>query len=608
MKKTAIGRLLSWGLAAATLLSLSACSPTGDSVEGGTTAANGAITQPPAVEQGITFPKSEMNRFKIVYADGSSDEVKSSASSLAKLILSTCGYEPIVTNDFIREGSSTFCEYEYEILLGNTNREESAAFIQSLRQDDRAYTCVGTKILIGARDDKSLMECIDEFTVQVVMGKKKDEMFFRSEWATLKAAKYDTESLTVNGTSIADYTIVYAVKDSAFEEALADKLQLAIADATGYILPIVADTKSSNDRPELRIGANVKGNTDKTPAAGAGYLKGEGKAVYLYGATAAANGLAVDAFVDAIAENTKDTACALTYGDTVPVAWDRSSTVAMSFNVLTVDMTPLRKDAVIATILRTLPDVFGVQEANPTWMNTLDARLGAYYAHVGTGTGGGANGEHVAIFYSRERYNLIEGNTYWLTDTPEENSTMPGAEWPRVYTYVVLEDKVTGDRFLHLNVHLDTAGSDIRMAEVELLMKFLKKYNDLPVIISGDLNSLADSKEMQYLFEKGFIQPIDALEDAKDQPDTFYIGLCDIDYVLVTNDCLEMTDYKVDGDRIFGIYASDHNATTVTFRFREVEGEINHGWKESNKYPDEWLDVEDDCVEEPGMGGIHLIP
>ena len=111
MKKTAIARLLSWGLAAATLLSLSACSQIDGSVQE-TTAATEEVTTPPMVEQEITFPKSEMTRFKIVYADGSSEEVQNSANSLSKLILSSCGYEPIVTNDFIREGSSTFCEYE----------------------------------------------------------------------------------------------------------------------------------------------------------------------------------------------------------------------------------------------------------------------------------------------------------------------------------------------------------------------------------------------------------------------------------------------------------------------------------------------------------------
>ena len=609
MKRAAIGKLLSWVLAAATLLSLAACNTDQGKEPTNTTTATEEVTQPPVLEQEITFPKSEMSRFKIVYADGSSDEVVNSATSLSKLILSSCGYEPIITNDFIREGSSTFCEYEYEILVGETNREESISFIQSIRQDDKAYTCIGTKILIGARDDKLLMECIDEFCVQVVMGKKKDEMFFRSEWATYKAATYATDTLTVNGIAIQDYTIIHPVKNSAFEKALAEKLQLAIADATGYILPIEADTKAKDDRPELRIGAAVKGNDDKSCAEGAGYTKGSGNTVYLYGTTPATNGLAVEAFVDAIAANTRNSACELTYGAKKTVEWDRSTTVAMTFNVLTVDLTPLRKDAVVATILRTLPDVFGVQEANPNWMSLLDSRLGAYYGHVGTGTGGGSTGEHVAIFYSRERYNLIEGNTYWLTDTPEENSVMPGTDWPRVFTYVVLEDKVTGEQFLHLNVHLDTASSDIRYAEAEILMKFLKNYNHLPVILSGDLNAYADSKEMQYFFSNGFIQPIDALEDAKNQPPTCYYGYTIIDYVLVTNDCLEMTDYKVDGDLIFGIYASDHNATTITFRFREMEGEIDHNWKDPvATYPDEWLDVEEEGEADPSFGGIHLIP
>ena len=204
---------------------------------------------------------------------------------------------------------------------------------------------------------------------------------------------------------------------------------------------------------------------------------------------------------------------------------------------------------------------------------------------------------------------VVEGNTYWLTETPEENSVMPGTDWPRVYTYAVLKDKVTGESFMHLNTHLDTAGSNIRLAEVLLLMEFLEDYNDLPVILSGDLNAKADSTEMQTLFKNQFIQPLDALEDAKDQKPTFYIGDCVIDYVLITNDCLEMLNYRVEGERIYGDYASDHNAIYIDFKFRDLEGEINHGWREiQTGYPDEWLDVEKESEADDAFGGVHLIP
>ena len=608
MKTTLFRRMLAASLCAVTVLSLFSCGQTEPETPT-TESETEAVTLPPAVIENVTFPKNEMERFKIVYADGSDEAVKESAQKLAVIIKSVCGYEPIVTNDFLMEGSSTFCEYEYEILLGETNRKESQDFIPTLRQDDQGYTCIGKKILVGARDDRSLMEAIDDFTVTVVMGKKSDEMFFRPEWARVNQGRYETETLTVNGKPIQSFRIVYPIRGSAFEEALATKLQLAIADQTGYILPIVADTKPDDGTPELRIGANARKANEGNTEDGKGYLKGNGESVCLFGSTAKGNSLAVEAFVEAMAEKTENKVCSLTYGERETVDWDRSTVRSMSFNVLTTDLSTSRRDRVVSTILRSLPDTFGVQEANPNWMAELQGRLGQYYSYVGTGTGGGSNGEHVAVFYSKERFELVESNTYWLTETPEENSKMPGTEWPRVYTYAVLKDKVTGESFMHLNTHLDTAGSDIRLAEVLLLMEFLEDYNDLPVILTGDLNAKAESVEMQTLFNNQFIQPMDALEDAKNQKPSFYIGDCTIDYVLITNDCLEMLNYRVEGERIYGDYASDHNAVYIDFKFRDMEGEIDHGWKEiQTGYPDEWLDVEEELEADDSFGGIHLIP
>ena len=610
MKKNLFLRLLCGALCLTVALSLASClfGEGKDTSENTQDPATEEETLPPVTDAEISFPKSGMDRFKVVYADGSSEAVVESANTLAKLIGTVCDHEPIVTNDFLREGSSTFREYEYEILVGETNREESEAFIASIRQDDLAYGCIGTKILIGARDDHNLMQAVDKFTVDIVMGKKSDEMFFRSEWAKVVKSKYNVESLTLNGAEISAYRIVYPVKNTAFEEALAGKLQLAIADETGYILPIVTDkTPNKDGRPEILIGITSRTTAAEGLVARNGYLSGNGSSVYLYGSTAAGNAEAVKAFLATVKNGTRDGVCAVELGAAQVFAPDDSTVTSMSFNVLTADVTSARTERVIATILRALPDTLGVQEANPNWMTTLNARLGKYYGCVGTGTQSATKGnEHCAIFYNKERFELIESKTYWLTDTPTENSELPGSEWPRIYTYAILRDKTTGERLMHLNTHLDTAGSEIRQTEVKLLLKFLEDYNDIPVVLSGDLNALPNTPEMQLFKDKGLIPPADALEG--DFPPTFAYNPVTIDYVLSTTDCLEVLDYVVDNQRIFGDYASDHFAILIAYRFRDVE-KINHGWGDAGAdYPDEWLDVEKPAAPEEDLGEFHPIP
>lgn len=528
-------------------------------------------------DKDVAFLKTDLSKFKIVYPRGSSDAVVAAAEELASFIKTMHGVQLEVSNDLVVSGSSVYSENEYEILLGQANRQASNTFNALLRQDDYGYTCYGTKIVISGLDDYTFQKAIDNFTTQVIIYKKSDERLFCSEWAKLTVGSYEIDSFKLNGRDISDYRIVYPAAGTLFEDELAAKLQLAIADASGYMLSVVTDGVKEDGTPEILIGKTSRTATDNSMASQTGYILGTGLTVSLYGSTATGVGEAVKGFLSTMETNVSDKTCTLNFSTRQSFALDRTTVTSMSFNVLTTPMNDARTDRVVSTIVRCLPDTFGVQEANPTWMKNLPERLSEYYDYVGTGTQSANKGnEHVAIFYNKERFNLIEGNTYWLTDTPTVNSTLPGTDWPRVWTYVVLEDKVTGERFMHLNTHLDTAGSDIQLKEAQILMKFLKDYNDLPVILSGDLNAQIQSTPMQYFFSKGFIWAVDAL-GLTAYPHTFLYQPTTIDYVLATNDCLEIIDYVVDNQRIHGDYASDHFAIHIKFKFRNVSN-INHGW------------------------------
>lgn len=542
------------------------------------TSANGTEVPPEDVpgDKGVTFLKSDLSKFKIVYARGSSDAVVAAAEELSSFIKTMYGVQPEVGNDLVVPGSSVYSESEYEILLGQANRTASNSFNAVLRQDDYGYTCYGTKIVISGWDDYTFQKAIDNFSTQVLMYKKSDDRLFCSEWAKLVVGTYDIDTFKLNGTDISNYRIVYPANGTLFEDELAAKLQLAIADTSGYVLSVVTDATKADGTPEILVGATARTVADRNMVAQTGYVVGTGVTVSLYGSTATGVGEAVKGFLSCMEGNVTNKTCTLNFTSRQAFALDRTTVSSMSFNVLTTPMTDERNDRVISTITRYLPDTFGVQEANPTWMKVLPSRLGEYYDYVGTGTQGGSKGnEHVAIFYNKERFKLIKGKTYWLTDTPEVNSVLPGSDWPRVYTYVILQDKVTGEKFMHLNTHFDTNES-VQMKNAQLVMEFLKDYNDLPVLISGDLNSLPTSEQMQYLFSKGFIWAVDAL-GLTSYPPTFYYKPVTCDYVLATNDCLEILDYIVDNQRIHGDFASDHFAVTIKFRFRGV-GKINHGW------------------------------
>ena len=243
--------------------------------------------------------------------------------------------------------------------------------------------------------------------------------------------------------------------------------------------------------------------------------------------------------------------------------------------------------------MRYLPDTVGIQEANATWMNALRMNFSDYYGIVGEGRDGGNKGEAVPILYAKERYDLIESGTKWLTDTPDVPSKMPGAQYTRNFTWALLEDKETKVRYLHLNIHLDTAGTEIRYAEAVMLMQFLQQYNDVAVVLTGDMNARIDSAEMKLLRSY-------KLATVADYPDHAGQAMVNnmIDWILLSSDCITMTKHVTDDMIYNGDYSSDHYAFYAEIRLDLPEdGRIDHKWDvEPSVYPDEWLGVSMDKV------------
>jgi len=143
----------------------------------------------------------------------------------------------------------------------------------------------------------------------------------------------------------------------------------------------------------------------------------------------------------------------------VPVA---DTLKAMSFNVWVSSPTAERKLSVLQTILNYMPDTFGVQEASSTWMSYLINQLGDIYAHVGKGRDGGSSGEHSAIFYRKDRFELIETGTKWMSDTPDVVSKVSESSLNRIFTYAILLDKNSNTEIMYVNTHLEHTSAEAR--------------------------------------------------------------------------------------------------------------------------------------------------
>ena len=158
-----------------------------------------------------------------------------------------------------------------------------------------------------------------------------------------------------------------------------------------------------------------------------------------------------------------------------------------------------RKPLVASVISDHAPDVLGLQEAYFFQLEFLLKELPAYRA-TGTGRNGGKRGEHCSILYNQNRFELLEHNTFWLSDTPDKPSTHWGNRNLRICTWVRLKNKATGHALYVYNTHLDHLSQPSREKSVQLIIKTIanRPHKD-PFIFMGDLNAAEDNPIISYL-------------------------------------------------------------------------------------------------------------
>lgn len=174
-----------------------------------------------------------------------------------------------------------------------------------------------------------------------------------------------------------------------------------------------------------------------------------------------------------------------------------------------------RQDDVRAFIKTIKPDVFGVQEAVPEQMKFLNDTL-KDYAHVGVGREDGKNGgEHMAVFYLKDRYKLVNSGNFWLSETPEVPSKGWDAACKRICTWAVLQDVKNGKSFIFANTHLDHVGETARVNGSMLVKQRLSRLgNGLPIIVTGDFN-VTDTSPSYATMRDRIFPLMDAYKQAK---------------------------------------------------------------------------------------------
>lgn len=227
---------------------------------------------------------------------------------------------------------------------------------------------------------------------------------------------------------------------------------------------------------------------------------------------------------------------------------------------------PERKDRVAALIKFHGPDLLGVQEATRLQLDDLEARL-PEYDWTGVGRDDGQEGgEYSAILYRVDRFEMLDGGTFWLSETPDVvGSKGWDAALPRIATWARFRDLASGKTYLHVNTHFDHIGEVARTESARLLSRRIPEMaGDLPVLLTGDMNSEPTTDAYEALTDVWTDTYVAAGEDQRYGPVHTFTGfeVTDrqgprIDYIMVS-DGITVQRQGVMTDQEQGFYPSDH--------------------------------------------------
>lgn len=210
-------------------------------------------------------------------------------------------------------------------------------------------------------------------------------------------------------------------------------------------------------------------------------------------------------------------------------------------------------------------DIMGTQEGFHHQL--LDIVEDGDYSYVGVGRDDGINeGEHSAIVYKTDRFDVLDSGDFWFSLTPDEPSFGWDANIRRICSWAKFRDKEVGKEFFFFSLHYDHQGKEARRNSSKLLLAKIKEITgDIPTFCVGDFNATPDDEPIQIIYDANILNDSYLVSEAKPYgtEGTFNAFKLDaplknrIDYIWVTPG-ITIKKYGVLNDMHYGHFPSDH--------------------------------------------------
>ncbi len=233
-----------------------------------------------------------------------------------------------------------------------------------------------------------------------------------------------------------------------------------------------------------------------------------------------------------------------------------------------------RKGIVLDRLEAETPDVVGFQEVRPEMAEFIRMHWNGYLC-LGCGRGASFDGENNMIGFRADRFELMQLDTFWLSETPD----VPGSRYadqsscPRVCTHVMLRPLAGSSLFHVYNTHLDHVSDSARVLGAQAIMRRIAedmKHRSAPFVVTGDMNADPDSPAID-VFKNNPWYPL--VNETPHFPASYHgFGRCpdapQIDYIF-SHGFTAVKPPEAWSDQAFGKYLSDHNALCAYLEMTE---------------------------------------
>jgi hypothetical protein len=169
--------------------------------------------------------------YTIVYPSSYDKNQMLPVAEFASEIESVCCTRLRAESDFTLPGESAPTD-TLEILIGLTNRQESADKAPTLAEDEFTVQLVGGRLVILGGSYMATVAALDFAKTELLT---EEGIFYPTDNDFMKKAEF--HSISICGTDISDFEIVYKDKDAIFGEQLASDLNELIAKKVYLTLP-----------------------------------------------------------------------------------------------------------------------------------------------------------------------------------------------------------------------------------------------------------------------------------------------------------------------------------------------------------------------------------